>query len=96
MDAISSHVAKATTRAAVNTSPEPFSNIGMSLIGDGAVPVALWLAWTHPEAFFAALALALVVMLALTWMLARFLKQLIRRFGARSHHVQEDPHRQPR
>jgi hypothetical protein len=30
------HAAKATTRAAVNTSPEPFSNIGLSLAGDAA------------------------------------------------------------
>jgi hypothetical protein len=46
--AATSHVAKATTRAAVNTSPEPFSNIGMSLAGDAFVPTVLWLSWTHP------------------------------------------------
>lgn len=77
--AATSHVAKATTRAAVNTSPEPFSNIGMSLLGDGAVPVALWLSWTHPLVFFTALAVALVVMVTVTWMLAKFLRQLVRR-----------------
>jgi hypothetical protein len=31
--AATAHTAKATTRAAVNTSPEPFSNIGLSLPG---------------------------------------------------------------
>jgi len=77
--AATSHVAKATTRAAVNTSPEPFSNIGMSLLGDGAVPVALWLSWAHPLAFFAALAVALVVMVTVTWMLAKFLRGLAQR-----------------
>jgi hypothetical protein len=46
--AATSHVAKASTRAAVNTSPEPFSNIGMSLLGDLSVPALLWLAWEHP------------------------------------------------
>ena len=48
--AATSHVAKATTRAAMNTSPEPFSNIAMSLLGDGVVPVhaTLWLSWAHP------------------------------------------------
>ncbi len=35
--ALSSHSAKATTRAAVNTSPEPFSNIFLSLMEDGIV-----------------------------------------------------------
>ena len=77
--AATSHVAKATTRAAVNTSPEPFSNIAMSLLGDGVVPVMLWLSWEHPLVFFALLAVALVVMVALIWVLAKFLRALARR-----------------
>ena len=84
--AATSHVAKATTRAALNTTPEPFSNIAMSLVGDSVVPVSLWLSWQHPHLFFAALAVALVVMVALTWVLAGFLRRLVRRvsgwFGA--------------
>jgi hypothetical protein len=79
--AATSHVAKATTRAAVNTSPEPFSNIALSLLGDAVVPTALWLSWTHPVAFFIALALALVVMVAATWLLAKFLRALARRIA---------------
>jgi hypothetical protein len=79
--AATSHVAKATTRAAINTSPEPFSNIGMSLLGDGVVPASLWLSWTHPYVFFAALALALIVMVALIWTLARFFMRIFRRFA---------------
>ena len=55
--AATAHTAKATTRAAVNTSPEPFSNIGLSLAGDAAVPAMLWLSWEHPVVFFVALAL---------------------------------------
>jgi len=81
--AATSHVAKATTRAAVNTSPEPFSNIGMSLLGDGLVPVALWLSWAHPGLFFALLAVAMVVMIATIWLLAKFLRQFGRRFFGR-------------
>jgi len=81
--AATSHVAKATTRAAVNTSPEPFSNVAMSLLGDGAVPVALWLSWAHPLAFFVLLAVALVVMVALIWWLAKFLRYLVRRVSGR-------------
>ena len=42
--AATSHVAKATTRAAANTSPEPFSNLGLSLLEDGLVVAAVWLA----------------------------------------------------
>ena len=74
--AATSHIAKATTRAAVNTSPEPFSNIGMSLLGDAVVPTALWLSWTHPLAFVALLLACLVAMVGLIWVLGRFLRQL--------------------
>ena len=55
--AATSHVAKLTTRAAVNTSPEPFSNLGVSLLEDGFVVFMLWLAATHPALFAVALVL---------------------------------------
>ncbi|MEI7463852.1 MAG: DUF4126 domain-containing protein [Burkholderiales bacterium] len=77
--AATSHIAKATTRAAVNTSPEPFSNVGMSLLGDAAVPIALWLSWTHPLLFAVLLAVMLVGMVATIWWLSRFLRQLAMR-----------------
>jgi hypothetical protein len=81
--AAASHAAKATTRAAVNTSPEPFSNIGLSLLGDAAVPWMLWLSWTHPLVFFAALALALAAGLVLVVLLFRFLRALVERLAPR-------------
>ena len=77
--AAASHTAKATTRAAVNTSPEPFSNIALSLVGDAAVPGMLWLAWNEPVWFFAALAAALVIAAVLTVVLFKFLRGLWRR-----------------
>ena len=77
--AATSHITKATTRAALNTSPEPFSNVAMSLLGDGLVPASLWLSWAHPALFFAALAVVVVVMVVLTWMLAKFVRQFARR-----------------
>jgi len=84
--AATAHVAKATTRAAANTSPEPFSNLGLSLLGDAAVPAMLWLAWANPVLFFAALAVALVVMAALIVLLFKFARGLASRlrqhFGA--------------
>ena len=85
--AATSHVAKATTRAAVNTSPEPFSNVAMSLLGDAAVPTALWLSWTHPVLFFAALAVAVVAMIGLIWVFWKFLNALVRRVSRRSAHA---------
>ena len=79
--AATAHTAKATTRAAVNTSPEPFSNIGLSLLGDAAVPAMLWLSWVNPLWFFVALAVALLVAVALTVGLFRFLRALLRRLA---------------
>jgi hypothetical protein len=46
--ALSGHSAKAATRLAVNHSPEPFSNVALSLAGDAAVPVATWAAFHFP------------------------------------------------
>lgn len=42
------HTAKASSRLAVNTSPEPFSNIGASLVEDAAVFGGLALIYYHP------------------------------------------------
>ena len=81
--AATAHAAKATTRAAVNTSPEPFSNIGLSLLGDAAVPTMLWLALSHPAWFFVALAVALVLMVTVTALLFKFLRALLRTLRAR-------------
>ena len=43
-------------------------------------------AWAHPTVFFAALAVAVVMMLAMIWILAKFVRGLARRlsggFGA--------------
>ncbi len=82
--AATAHVAKATTRAAVNTSPEPFSNIGLSLLGDAAVPTLLWLSWSHPLATLAVLALAVLLAGWLTVWLSRFLLALVRRVAGRT------------
>lgn len=77
--AATSHVAKATTRAAANSSPEPFSNLGLSLLGDAFVPAALWLSWTHPLALAVVLAIALVIAITLIVVLGKFLRALVRR-----------------
>ncbi|WP_084383215.1 DUF4126 domain-containing protein [Hydrogenophaga flava] len=64
--AASSQAAKTTTRAAINTSPEPFSNIAMSLVEDGLVIGAVWLATNHPVVFGILLLIALVLMWIVT------------------------------
>jgi hypothetical protein len=77
--AATSHVAKATTRAAVNTSPEPFSNIALSLLGDAAVPGMLWLSFNHPATFFIVLTVVLVAMLVITVLLFKFVRGMLRK-----------------
>src|SRR5215212_5384478 len=46
--ALLSHLAKGGIRLAVNTSPEPASNVGTSLAEDGAVVGMVLLAWQAP------------------------------------------------
>ena len=79
--AATSQAAKTTTRAAINTSPEPFSNIGMSLLEDGLVVGAVWLATNHPVAFGILLVIAVVLMWIVTWMLFKFLRAVFRRMS---------------
>ncbi len=85
--AASAHAAKATTRAAANTSPEPFSNIGLSVLGDMAVPGMLWLSWTHPAVFFVALAVAVLAGLVIVFVLFRFLRALWERLVPRGERI---------
>jgi Domain of unknown function (DUF4126) len=71
--AAGTHFGKAGTRAVVNTSPEPFSNIGVSLVEDTAVAGGLALAFSHPLVF---LALLLVFIVLLVWLIRFILKGL--------------------
>ena len=79
--AATAHTAKATTHAAANTSPEPFSNVALSLLGDAAVPALLWLAWEHPLWFWPVLAVVVVLSVVLVVVLFKFLRALLRRFS---------------
>jgi hypothetical protein len=72
--AATSHATKMTTRAAVNTSPEPFSNLGVSLIEDGLVVFMLWLAATHPLVFAGVLFASIVCAIVLLVVLFKFLQ----------------------
>lgn len=80
--AATSFAGKATTRAAVNTSPEPFSNLAVSLLEDGLVVGALWLAVQHPLLFAIALTITLVLTVLLIVVLFKFLKAIGRRLAS--------------
>ena len=77
--AATSFAAKATTRAAINTSPEPFTNVGASLLEDGLVPLGLWAAVAHPFIFVPVLVLVLALSVFLIYVCWRFLKLLFGR-----------------
>jgi hypothetical protein len=59
--AFTGHSSKAATRFAVNHSPEPFSNWGLSLMEDAVVPVGIWIAVAHPIVSLGIVAVFLVV-----------------------------------
>ena len=75
-------VTKMTTRAAVNTSPEPFSNWGLSFFEDGLVVAVVWLATQHPVAFGVALVVMVVVSVLLLVVLFKFLRAVVRRLSS--------------
>jgi hypothetical protein len=75
--AATSHATKMTARAAVNTSPEPFSNVAVSLAEDGLVVFMLWLSATHPALFAAVLLASVVLALVLLFVLIRFLRTVL-------------------
>lgn len=77
--AATAQAAKTTTRAAINTSPEPFSNVGMSLLEDGLVIGIIWLATNEPFIFAGVVVVAVLVMWVVTWLLFNFLRAAIRR-----------------
>ena len=69
--AAGTHLAKTGSRALINTSPEPFSNIAASVAGDSMVVGGLILALTHPITFLCSLALFIGV---LVWLLPKLIR----------------------
>jgi len=75
--AMDSHLIKATSRAAINTSPEPVSNIVASATEDVSVLGAIYLAIKHPVV---ATVLVILFILFSVWFLKkmlRFLKKVL-------------------
>ena len=77
--ALTSHGTKASARAAVNTSPEPFSNWALSF---GEDLLAVWLSWlasVHPIATIALVAVLVALCAFLLFHLFRFARKAFRR-----------------
>lgn len=77
--ALESHAAKATTRAAINTSPEPVSNVTASVAEDVTVAGLMFLIIEHPILAFFVIIVLIVASAMLIRLLFRFISTL---FGA--------------
>jgi len=71
--ATASHVSKASTRALINTSPEPVSNWTASVAEDAAVVGGLWTAFNYPWLF---VVLLIILMLLTAWLLPKIWRLL--------------------
>jgi|SRR5919109_2251449 hypothetical protein len=77
--ALTSHGTKASTRAAVNLSPEPFSNWTLSLGEDVFAAWLSWMASVHPVATTIIVAALLALCVFLIYHLFRFARRAVQR-----------------
>jgi hypothetical protein len=84
--AFTSHGTKASARAAINASPEPFSNWIVSVLEDGVAVLLTWLAAVHPMTALAiGLVLLAVSLFILVKLFAFFRRALLRAFRGAGH-----------
>lgn len=74
--AATSHATKAGSRALINTSPEPFTNWGASLLEDVLVLAGLWTALNHPVVFLVLMILFIALAIWLLPKIWRLLKSI--------------------
>jgi hypothetical protein len=82
--ALASHSVKMGSRLALNTSPEPVTNISASLVEDLAVLGVMWFAVEHPVAAAVVAAVLLVAGLVVLYALARLVRRGWRRWRTRA------------
>ena len=78
------HFGKAGTRAVANTSPEPFSNIGLSLVEDTMVAGGLALAMANPIIFLVLLLIFVIALVVLIRFILKGLALIIGKLSART------------
>jgi len=81
--ALASHLVKMGGRLAINTSPEPVTNIGASLAEDAIVLAVVWFAIEHPVAAAVIAAILLVGGLVALFYIAKFVRRGWRRWKGR-------------
>jgi hypothetical protein len=81
--ALLSHLAKAGSRLAINSSPEPVTNVGASLTEDAAVLGVVWFSLEHPQAAAAIAGVLLLTGLGLLLVVGRAVRRGWRRWRGR-------------
>lgn len=81
--ALLSHLVKAGGRLAINTSPEPVTNIGASIAEDVTVLALVWFAIEHPRAAAFIAAVLLVLGLLMLYVVAKLVRRGWRRWKDR-------------
>jgi hypothetical protein len=76
--ALIAHSGKTAARAAITPSPEPFSNITLSLVEDAFAIALTWLATRHPYVAGALAGALIVIILLLTHWVIRAMRALFR------------------
>jgi hypothetical protein len=76
--ALAAHSGKTAVRAAVNLSPEPFSNISLSLAEDALAISLTWLATRHPYAAGTIALVLVTIVILLARIVIRALRALFR------------------
>ena len=79
--AMTTHVTKASTRAAVNVSPEPFSNWFLSVTEDVIAVAISYVALQHPIIASVAAMVLLVAIISSAWLIVRFVRRRVARRG---------------
>lgn len=77
--ALLSHLVKAGSRLAINSSPEPVTNIGASVAEDVTVLALVWFAVEHPAAAAAIAGVLLAVGLVVLYLVAKLVRRGWRR-----------------
>ena len=83
--ALVSHAIKAGVRLGINASPEPFSNIFVSLIEDGIVAVVIALVLAEPLVALAVVIVLLAIGVGLILMLRKAIRRALRNRGRPPH-----------
>jgi Domain of unknown function (DUF4126) len=82
--ALSSHGTKTATRLAANASPEPFSNVALSLLGDALTFGGTLLMTVHPAILIAIVLIAVGISAVLFSWIVRWVKRIFNRHPSAS------------